>query len=98
MWMMPLHLHVNQKSDYDMMMSVITSYHMMTKAVFSKRSIITLLNFESACVIRFGTCRIFQIYIQCKCLCDDMTMSFYVEILNKIYDLFYSVNAIAKSS
>ena len=24
MWMMPLHLHVNQKSDYDMMMMMIS--------------------------------------------------------------------------
>ena len=25
MWMMPLHLHINQKSDYDMMMMIIDS-------------------------------------------------------------------------
>ena len=26
MWMMPLHLHVNQKSDYDMMMMIFSIY------------------------------------------------------------------------
>ena len=28
MWMMPLHLHVNQKSDYDDMMTVKSDYPM----------------------------------------------------------------------
>ena len=29
MWMMPLHLHVNQKSDYDIMMIMKTNYCIM---------------------------------------------------------------------
>ena len=33
MWMMPMHLHVNQKSDYDMMMM------MMIHGIFKKNEI-----------------------------------------------------------
>ena len=36
MWMMPMYLHVNQKSDYDMMMMMLLyPQHMIDKGVYS---------------------------------------------------------------
>ena len=46
MWMMPLHLHVNQKSDYDMMMR----FHGKESRQFSKEKKVTSL----PVLIQFG--------------------------------------------
>ena len=40
MWMMPLHLHVNQKSDYDMIVDVKVQ---IIEAVFLIRSVVNVI-------------------------------------------------------
>ena len=47
MWMMPLHLHVNQKSDYDMMMMMMILWQATTVQTFRTFTFIYLRNKET---------------------------------------------------